>query len=287
VKKREAEEGGEKEEIEREDDCAKPMQQQPPSHNFDVDKDELRALACDEDEEEGLPYEMVFKVNLTSSLSSSSKRQPNSQTQPVKRARKGSLSSSSSCTSPTLTSRCSIPNKTSKDTSTERRVLEKLQQDVEGMFLFESAGDNSNNTNILDGHKSPVSMMLEEHMVDCGEAEEETLAEMTCDYWTQQGFALAAQQQTLFASPNNTSNAINNSALHLYLNNTNSPSAESEDNNNLGSFMFLRTEPMILAQEERLGRNPYFIRTPPQVRRGSAGGGVQPAAMAMEEETSW
>jgi len=274
---------------------------QQSSQCFDVDKDELRELlSCDGEEEEGLPYEMVFKVNLTSSCSSSSsKRRPHSQNQPIKRARKSSLSSSSS-TSPTA--RCGIPNKTSKETSTERRVLEKIQQDVEGMFLFEgAAGSNSDNSsNILNGHKSPVSMMLEEHMVDCGvEEEEETLEMSGDDYWTQQGLSLAIQQAVLFpssSSNNNSPNAINNSAMQLYLNNTNQPNGVHDNNYNsnvttttLGSFMFLRTEPMILAQEERLGRNPYFIRTPPQVRRGEASGAALPVAMAMamEEETSW
>jgi len=33
------------------------------------------------------------------------------------------------------------------------------------------------------------------------------------------------------------------------------------------SFTLLKREPMVLAQEERVGRNPYFIRTPPLLRR--------------------
>jgi len=289
------------EETDQEDDCccsSGKASQQP--HNFDVDKDELRELSCDGEEEEGLPYEMVFKVNLNSSLSSSSsKRLPHSQSQPTKRARKSSLSSTS--TSPTA--RCSIPHKSRKDTSAERRVLEKLQQDVEGsMFLFESAGGNNNTnndgiaaTNIYNGHKSPVAMMLEEHMVECG-GEDGALTNMACDdeFWAQQGFSLTAPQQT-------PSTIISNSPLSLYLNNTTTTAIGVQDNNNnntiipnMGAFMFLSTQPMILAQEERLGRNPYFIRTPPQLRRGESALPPSPGmgmgmgmAMAMEEETSW
>ena len=271
------------EETEDEDDDVKPEPQ-----NFDVSKDELRELCCDDDDE-GLPYEMVFKVNLK--CCSASKKHNNYHK--AKRSCKQSLSTSCAASSTSSTAKCSVPNKMRKETSTERRVLEQIQQEVDelGMFQFEGGqADCLHNNDNSDS--SPVAMMLEEGVQE----DEESMAVLASgaeDFWiAQPGYPLALQQPYLFPSFNNDSDlCLNNpAALQAYLS-MQDPS----------SFMFLKNEPMILAQEERLGRNPYFIRTPPQVRRG-----VPPAATAtpiavpppriaafysaddgMEEEGSW
>jgi len=50
------------------------------------------------------------------------------------------------------------------------------------------------------------------------------------------------------------------------------------------SFMFLKSEPMALKMEERLARNPYFIRTPPQLRRTEPGIAAAMSYDCMEED---
>jgi len=50
------------------------------------------------------------------------------------------------------------------------------------------------------------------------------------------------------------------------------------------SFMFLKSEPMALKMEERLARNPYFIRTPPQLRRNEHGIAAAMSYDCMEED---
>jgi len=53
------------------------------------------------------------------------------------------------------------------------------------------------------------------------------------------------------------------------------------------SFMFLKSEPMALKMEERLARNPYFIRTPPQLRRTEPGIAASMTYDCMEEDDVW
>jgi len=221
------------------------------------DKEEF--LSSIEDDTDGgkNPYEMVFKVNLVTadSPASSNKRSCHQS----KRKKRNSRTKENP----------EKPKQEMQDVVTEDQDNQgnhscETEEEDENIFLCDPAAEQ----------RADAGMETDVYRAVTNEAAALPVIE---NAFFQPGSWLQGVVPNNGASPAFTfgSPAITTSAIASLDN------ASFHDSNGAASplpgspgFMFLKTEPMALAQEERLARNPYFIRTPPQLRRTHTCGGL-------------
>jgi len=246
----------------------------------ECDEDELNAAM----EEDLTPFETVFKVNLVSSCSSSSKK---SDRQRKNRANTVKTTTSSTATLVAKKEKESDDNNNNNAEcynndnnnclrrSAERQALQRLEEEIE-MFSLELPPLDQQQAQQQDGL---LAMNTDALLLGNAEPDIPLATNISCaeqyvqQYWSQK------QQQTQQPQQPQQQVLVGENILDAFMLDLSSSTS---------SFMFLKTEPMALAQEERLGRNPYFIRTPPQMRRNAHNAkAVFVDDCMQEDEESW